>query len=555
MVCAAPTIFTNARIVTLWEALPEVDAVSVVSGRIMHMGTLEEVRLACGNTAKEVDCGGGTLYPGFIDTHSHLSLYAGCISHVRCGAELGSVASVLEALRRWGDDHPEADWIIGYGYDDSGIGDKRHLARNDLDAVSRDRPVFVKHMSLHLGYANTPALERLGIGRDSAVRGGEIYRDDAGTPTGVLAENAAFAAFAGLPSLGPGQFASNLRKAMAHYNAQGFTTIMDGGVDLDGAPDRVMNAYMSLARSQELTARIYLQFLPDIAERLASLGLWEWGDEHLAFGGVKCFADGSIQAYTAALEEEYFGRPGWRGELVLEPDELERIVSRYHRLGVQVAIHVNGDRAVETALLAFEKAAAEWGRKGSSPLAPVERSTGPVPPLAPCKAPHMLVHAQLATPAQIQRMRDCGVFPTFFARHVTVFGERHRAIYLGPERAARLDPVGVCLRLGMPFGLHVDTPVLPPTALGSMYSAVTRRTDAGNLLGEEFAIGPLDALRAYTVHAARCCGGERDRGCLRPGLLGDFVVLSHDLEREDPLRWDEIKVYMTVCGGNIVFGA
>lgn len=531
---SSSTVYANAAIPSFAGGQPEAEALCAAGGRITCVGSLAEARAAAGPGAREVDLGGGFVYPGFIDSHSHLSAYAGCLDRVDCGLSRGSIAGVIEALRQKSATLEGDQWILGYGYDDTGLADKRHLTRHDLDAVSRERPVFVIHISVHFAYANTKALELLGITADSRFEGGEVGLGDDGLPSGYLAEMAAMSAASRLPEPSLEEIRNNLARAVAVYNSHGFTTVMDGGVGLGGDAGPLMQSYLSLARGQELNARVYLQFLPAVMEQLRPLGLYHFGSDTLTFGGLKFFIDGSIQGFTAALREDYHTRPGFRSALLFPENEIEALILAHHALGIQVAVHTNGDLAVETALRGLEKAVATDGRTDLR---------------------HMLVHAQTASDEQLERMKRCGIIPTFFSRHIEVWGDRHLALFLGPERTARLNPAGSCVRLGMPFSLHVDTPVLPVTALGSMHAAVNRVSSGGVLLGADQRISPLKALKAYTTYAALCCGGEHDRGRLEPGRFADFVVLSHRLENAAPETVGDVRVNMTFMGGRMVHQA
>ena len=159
MLVIKKTVYVGADIVTMSEKAPKAEAVCIADGRIECVGSREEVLgYAKAGEYDVVDFGGGTLYPGFIDTHSHMSSFSRCLNQVYCGASLGSIAAVQQALR---DKAAASDdeWVIGYGYDDSGISDNRHMNRHDLDAVCADRPVMVVHISVHMGYVNTIGLE------------------------------------------------------------------------------------------------------------------------------------------------------------------------------------------------------------------------------------------------------------------------------------------------------------------------------------------------------------------------------------------------------------
>jgi predicted amidohydrolase YtcJ len=510
------------------------EAVCVGKGRVLHVGSLADVRAVAGSGAKEVDLGGGVLYPGFIDTHSHLSSYANCLDKVECGISCGTIAGVNEKLRAKIPSLSKGEWLLGYGYDDSGIADKRHLNRHDLDAVSSEIPIFIIHISVHFAYANTKALELLGITRYTKIDGGEVGLGEDGAPSGYLEEMAAMSAMARLPEVAPEALRANLARAVGVYNSQGFTTFMDGGIGLSGDPAVLMHSYLDLDKKGELNARAYLQLLPEVMDRFAPYGVFHFGSDHLTIGGLKYFIDGSIQGFTAALMEDYHTRPGFKSALLFPEKDIEAIVLKHHLLGIQVAIHTNGDYAIETALRAFEKAVAQDGRRDLH---------------------HMLVHAQTASESQLARMKACGVIPSFFGRHIEVWGDRHATVFLGPERTARLNPAGSAVRLGMPFSLHVDSPVLPVTALGCMHAAVNRVSSGGTLFGEDQGISPLEALRAYTTYASLCCGGEYDRGRIEPGRYADFTLLSDNLETVAPETIRDVRVKMTVCGGRIVHQA
>ncbi|MDD4701840.1 MAG: amidohydrolase [Desulfovibrio sp.] len=529
------TIFTNADIVPHFCADGlKAEAFCTAAGRILHVGSLAEVRRAAGPGSTEVDLCGGVVYPGFIDTHSHLSSCAECLDRVDCGLSNKSVAGVLKALRAASASIDNDGWVLGYGYDDSGLPDNRHLTRHDLDEVSRDKPVFVVHISVHFAYGNTKALELLGITKDSRFDGGEVGLGEDGLPSGYLAEMAAIAAMGRLPTSSPDKLRSNLSRAIAVYNSQGFTTIMDGGIGLSGDAEQITRSYLDLMREDSLNARVYLQFLPQIMDTLRPLGLYHFGSDYLTLGGLKFFLDGSIQGFTGALLEDYHTRPGHKGTLLLSEEEICSIVGLHHQTGIQVAMHANGDRAVEAALQAFEKAISDYGHKDLR---------------------HMIIHAQTASDSQLERMKACDIIPSFFARHIEVWGDRHAAIFLGPERTERLNPAGSSVRLNLPFTLHVDTPVLPVTALGAMHAAVNRISSGGILMGPDQRITPLEALKAYTTTAALCCGGEHDRGKIASGRFADFVVLSDNLESIPAENLRDVRVNMTFTGGRMVYQA
>jgi predicted amidohydrolase YtcJ len=199
-----------------------------------------------------------------------------------------------------------------------------------------------------------------------------------------------------------------------------------------------------------------------------------------------------------------------------------------------MAVHANGDRAIASALQAFERAERLHPRKDSR---------------------HLLIHCQLATRDQIRRMRELGVIPSYFVNHVYYWGDRHVSLFLGPERAARIDPLGTSVEEGLIFTLHSDLPVTPVDPLFSMDCAVNRRTREGRVLGPEERISAREALKAYTVHGAYSTFEEHCKGSIQLGKLADFAVLSENPLRAPPERIKEIKVLRTVLGGRTVYEA
>jgi predicted amidohydrolase YtcJ len=164
----------------------------------------------------------------------------------------------------------------------------------------------------------------------------------------------------------------------------------------------------------------------------------------------------------------------------------------------------------------------------------------------------VIVHAQTARDDQLDRMRALGVIPSFFVLHTYYWGDRHREIFLGPERAERISPTGSALDRGIRFTLHADTPVVPMEPLRIVWSAVNRRTTSGAVLGEEQRIGAWEALRGVTIDAARQHFEDEIKGSLEPGKLADLVILDRS-PLDDPTSLDEIQVLETIVGGRTVY--
>jgi predicted amidohydrolase YtcJ len=267
-------------------------------------------------------------------------------------------------------------------------------------------------------------------------------------------------------------------------------------------------------------------------------GDYEPGDyrtDRMVMGAVKLVADGSIQGFTGYLSQPYHtpyhGDAMYRGYPAIHRDKLFAQVLALHKAGYQLAIHGNGDAAIEDILDAFEAA------QKAHPVAD----------------PRMiLVHSQMAREDQVARMKALGVTPSFFSAHTWYWGDRHRDIFIGPERAAQISPAGWAQQQGLRFSSHLDTPVTPMLPLQAVWSQVNRTTYGGDVLGPGQRISAMDALRAVTIDAAWQVFQEGELGSLEPGKYADLVVLSGN-PLDDPIGMRELEVEQTIIAGATVY--
>jgi hypothetical protein len=262
-----------------------------------------------------------------------------------------------------------------------------------------------------------------------------------------------------------------------------------------------------------------------------ALDLAPYANERVHIGATKFVGDGSIQGYTGFLTEPYY-RTGehpadYRGYPNIDADTLNAEVKAVHCAGQQVAVHGNGDAAIDQFLDAWEAALAACPAEDARPI---------------------LVHAQMARPDQLQRMKKLGVTPSFFSAHVYYWGDRHRDIFLGPERAARISPAASALALGIPFTTHLDAPVVPIDSMLQLWAPVARLTSSGQPLGPDERISVEQSLRAMTSDAAWQLRLEKQIGSIEPGKRADLVILSENpLDYRGDLR--DIRIERTVVGG------
>ena len=534
----ARTAYVGGPVFTMDAANRVVGGLAVRGDRIAAVGSDAELRVwAATNRARVVELDGRALLPGFVDAHSHFpAAGVDAIAADLNAPPIGTVRSIDDLVARLGEWLPrkgEGEWVFGVGYDDTLLAERRHPTRADLDRVSTRHPVAALHVSGHLAALNSYALEKLGITAATPdPEGGRIRRDVSGAPDGVLEERAAESAKRAIMDPGIADALRVLRRGTALYLAAGVTTAQNGY-----ATSAQIQSLSWLARLRLLPLRLVLWPGEEAGEALVDGSLAPpMGDPWLRIGAVKLIADGSLQGYTGYLSQPYFVAPPgedatFRGYPRIPRDKLIAWVDRLYAAGLQVAIHGNGDAAIDDILDALEAAQRAHPRPDARPV---------------------IVHAQTAREDQLDRMAALGVIPSFFVLHTFYWGDRHRDVFLGPERAARISPAASAARRGIPFTLHADTPVVPMEPLRIVWAAVNRRTTSGAVLGEEQRIDVLRALRGVTIDAAHQHFQEGDRGSLEVGKLADLVVLDRS-PLEDPTAIDRLRVVETIVGGRTVY--
>lgn len=547
---APDIIYTNGNIITVDDTNSVAEALAVKGDKIQMVGHTKEIEVLADSHTRIVDLAGKTMIPGIIDPHSHFPLSASAELFVvdLNSPPIGKIQSmddIIAALKKKAGTVPKGQWIIGLGYDDSLIKEKRHPVRDDLDQVSTDHPVFIMHLSYHFGVANSKALQLAKITKDTPdPAGGKIRRDASHQPTGVLEELSAYElVLEKIPPYTREQYLQLISYAGKQYAAQGVTTAQHGYLaDRPGLlsdPD-LLPAFEQAIKEKTLPIRLivwpglkYSQMLASGKAKPPSLDSG-W----LKIGATKMFDDGSIQGYTGYLGMPYYVQASghdknYRGYPTMPREKLTELVMAEHKAGKQIAIHGNGDAAIDDILYAFEQA----------------QKAAPRP-----DARHMIVHAQTAREDQLDKMKALGVSPTFFVLHTYYWGDRHRDIFLGPQRATHISPLNSALKRELRFTIHTDTPVVPMEPFRLIWSAVNRLTTSGKVLGEEERITPIQALRAVTIDAAWQAFEEQRRGSLEPGKFADLVVLSEN-PMKAPMNIKDIKVLETIVGGNTVYMA
>lgn len=530
-------IFTNGRIITMEPAMPTAEAIGIRAGRIAALGGLADLRRLLPR-AQTIDLRGCALLPGFIDGHSHFP--SGGMNRLfaaDCG--VAAMPELLERLRARAAGECLGQWVVGYGFDNCRMGGEPR--REDLDAAVPHRPVFMRHVSGHRGYANSAALELAGIGRDTPnPAGGIIQRNPDGSPNGILDGIPAQTLVRRLiPPLTEQQMAEALIAESRVYAKAGITTAQGGPayspMDAEiGA--RVVDLFVNMAQKGELPLRVVLFMRGTRPDIYQNLGLSQAGSDlsgngMVTLGAVKFFADGDPRCGTGFFSSPYPGNERNYGESLYTARELADLILPLHRAGWQIAVHANGDAGVENVLLAYECCQRAWPRPH-------------------CR--HLAIHAEYATTAQLARMKMLGVHPAFFLAPLYWWDDIH-AREVGEDRVEDFCRIGDASRMGLRFNLHTDSPILPVDPLVEVCMAATRMSCHGRVWGRRQAIGVWEALRAVTIDAAYLNFEEHVKGSLAPGKYADFTILDKSPLDAPPDEIKNIKVLSTLVGGREVY--
>lgn len=466
--------------------------------------------------------------PGFIDSHVHFIDGGFRLSSVQL-RDAKTPEEFTRRIKEFAATVPAGAWITGGDWDHEQWGG-RLPERSWIDSVTPDHPVWVNRLDGHMALANSAALRAAGVSAATKdVTGGAIVRGPGNEPTGILKDNAQDLVWRAVPDPPPALQDRALDTAMTYVAAQGVTAVHHMGSWSDLA------IFERARTAGRLRTRIYASVPLDSWQRLRdTIAARGTGDDWLRIGGLKGFVDGSLGSHTAAMLEPFTDAPGDRGFFVNTPEDLYAWVSGADKAGLHVIVHAIGDRAIRTQLDIYERVAQEDG--------PRDRR-------------FRIEHAQHIAPADIPRFAALGVIASMQPYHAIDDGRWAERV-IGPERAKGTYAFRSLLESGATIAFGSDWFVAPPTPIEGIYAAVTRRTlDDANPDGwvPEQKITVEQALRAYTVDAARASFAEGSRGMLRRGRLADIVVLDRDLTAIAPETIRDARVTLTVVGGGIVF--
>ncbi len=527
-------ILYNGNIFTMDKKQPQAKVIKISDGIITYVGNDKgSIDPFTTGEVESFDLKGKTVFPGFIDTHMHPVLYGLSLLEIDCRAiTTGSIDEIKKSIRFKAEETDSKKWLIGWGWDDSKLKEKRNPTRWDLDEAAPHHPVLLKRTCGHVAVVNSKALEKAGISKETLdPEGGHIVKDpNTGEPNGILQERAI--ELIRLPEKTLAQTKEGLALAMDDFNKWGFTTIHD--MSCTGMN---MSAYQDLLAEEKLTVRMRPWFWAlDQMEWAASLdhliaqGIKSgFGNDMLRIQGVKLMLDGSVGGRTAALTDPYEGESENKGILFMSEKQFTDETRNALENDLRVAVHAIGERAIEICLKAIEV---------SKDHTSVE------------KMRNRIEHCALPTEDQLKRIKNLNLIAGSSVGFVYWLGDSYIK-NLGKQRTKRAYPQKTFKEYGITAPANSDVPICDGDPMASIYAAVTRKTLSGETFDTEQNVSVMDAVRSYTTDAAYASFEESHLGSLAPGKVADLIVLTENPFKIRPENLKDIKVDMTMMNGNI----
>ena len=539
---SADIIFVGNNILTMDEATEGATGVAIRDDKIIFVGDKQTALGMSGSDSRVIELGDRALIPGFVDSHGHIAMLARYIDYVNLSAPpVGSVKNIPDLIalltERLNDNPPtKGKWLVGYGYDDSLLAEGRHPTRDDLDKVSTEVPIYLAHVSGHLGALNSAALTEMEITSQTPNPVGGVIRRQAGSsePNGVLEEKAAAAIlFKQFEGLSAQDFVQMVRRAVRVYASNGITTAQDGA-----ASQSDINALREAAANNPFAIDIgaYAYTPPGDAVAVSAAAFEKQYTGGFRVAGTKISLDGSPQGRTAWLSQPYTeGPPGADENYVayptVKPDDYIAAAKHIIRSDVPLLVHANGDAAMDLMLRGVQAAKNDG----------VIRDNRTV-----------IIHAQLMREDQLDLAATLGVVPSFFSAHTFFWGDWHLKSF-GQKRGQDISPTRWAKNRSVPFTIHNDAPVVPPDMMRLVWATVNRATRDGEIIGEGQRLSVEEALYAATQAGAYQFFEEDSKGSISVGKQADLVILESNPVTIEPMSIQDVGVLETFARGKSIY--
>jgi predicted amidohydrolase YtcJ len=547
----ADSVLVNGKIITVDAKDRIVQAVAIKAGKIISVGTTKNIKRMAGPGTQVIDLKGLTATPGLIDSHLHFDgstlLYVLDLNYPK----VKKIPDMVELVKGKVTALNPGEWVVGAGWDEGKIEEHRYVYAKDIDAATPDNPGWFAPGMGHYGLANSYALKLANITKETPdPPGGKIDRYPDGTPTGILKETAMGLVTGLIPPLSKEQTKDGIIKLIEEFNKNGMTAAKDGGIDLSK-----WNLYQELLAQNKLDVRMFvlwfggqtLDGVQKVADRVGPFTkpYLSTGDDRLISGGIKLWFDGSGGGRTAWVYKEWNVNfkdvdTGNYGFTAIEPEAFRKMVKVCHDLGLHVAVHAIGDRAIDWTLDTFDQVLRENPIRGLR---------------------HSVIHCNIPTDraievmAEMQRNYDAGI-PELQAPFMWDIGDTYAGNF-GPERCLRFMPLKTYLEKKIIWGGGSDWNVTPFEAKYGIWASMTRRPMIGTYgshpYGTEQGVDVRSALRSYTIWNARQLFLEDKIGSIEVGKYADIAVWDKDLYSIPADEIKEMECQLTLVEGKIVY--
>jgi predicted amidohydrolase YtcJ len=539
VVGGADLVLAGGKVWTGVASDPVTEAVAIRDSRILATGSSEAMMKLALPGAKIIALHGRLVLPGFNDSHVHIQMGGANLVGVHL-TDSKSHAEFRERMGAFAKTIPKGKWIVSGLWDEQRWTPVALPTHQLIDDVTPDNPVAVSRTDLHMILANAYAMKLAGVDRNTKdVPGGVILRDAEGNPTGIFKDAAKDLILSKIPPDTEADMETYILATQKVAAENGVTSVQDLAVSTtDPTGPLKLQALQTLARAGRLKLRV-AECLPLVyGKQMSEIGIEEpFGNEMYHIGCLKTFADGGLGASTAWFTAAYTDNPanyGIASDSMLNPDELYAGFKLADQAGLQLITHAIGDRANHTILDMYERLEKEDG--------PRERRD-------------RIEHAQTLLPSDIPRFAQLHVIASVQPYHAIDDG-RWAEKRIGSERVKYTYAFRSLMDSGAVVAFGSDWPVAPLVPLTGIYAAVTRRTiDGKNPNGwmPQQKVTVAESVRAYTYNAAYAEREETLKGRIAPGQLADLIVLSDDIFKIDPVKIDDVKVEMTVLGGQVIY--
>ena len=544
---APELVIYNAKVYTVDPTSPRVEAFAIRAGRFVATGTSAEMRALAGPGTKSFDARGMTIVPGFIDCHTHLGgetiLYDELVGNLY-DVQYLTIEDILERLRARAFKTPPGLWVEGFFFDDTKVKGGRTLTADDLDKVSKDRPVAVYMLGGHTSYYNSKALELAGVRRDTPDPFGGTYGR---LPDGRLSGRATDAAHSAMlravkrATFSDAEKLERIRKGAAFISKQyvrnGVTSVCQGVGDTaaiaSGRAIQDLRALQDVRAAGDLLHRVSYEPYDTSVEALVASGIETgFGDEWIRVGATfEHLTDGSFSERTMSMSTPFPGsNPPYYGNVMDKQDGLNAWAERVHRAGFQMNCHANGDVAIGMVLTAYERALKLVPRAGTRPK---------------------ITHCTLVNPELLRRIKAIGAVPTLFS--TALYYNSDKFVFYDKNMLEHCVAYRSMIDMGIIPAAGSDFFALPLSPLMAIQGMVTRTGWDGKIWGASQRITVDEALKIYTYNGAYNTHEEGIKGSITPGKLADYVVLADDIHTVDPMKIKDIRIAQTVTGGRIVY--